>query len=141
MKSGLCCREDSVTASVKLDDLMAAFSPEDEPSNYRPSSAISLAWLSDTAVAVVLKQEHAGGVSRKLVIFSCTGYATTLPIDDEPCHVSAEIDGVVVLGHQTWSLVRDVPVAVQRVCSSFAIISKCSCYLASVYFVALFCTS
>lgn len=112
-----CCREEVVTASIKLDDLLAAFAPEDASSETRRHcSAISLSWLSDTAVAVVLKQEHDGAVSRKLFVFSCTGYATELQLEgDEVCHVSAELDGCVVLGQQTWSLVRDVPVAVKRV--------------------------
>ena len=131
-----------MTASIKLDDMLAALSPEEDSTNARRCSAISLAWLSDTAVAVVLKQEHSGGVSRKLFIFSCTGYATALPMEgDEVCHVSTEIDGVVVLGHQTWSLVRDVPVAVQRV-SALALfpllpLSTMPAVVSSVHLVAL----
>ena len=56
-----CCREEAVAASIKLDDLLAAFAPVDTTAKTRRHcSAISLSWLSDTAVAVVLKQEHAG---------------------------------------------------------------------------------
>lgn len=103
-------------ASIKLDDLMAAFAPEGSSAAQRHCSAISLAWISDTAVTVVLKQEHEGKISRKLFVFSCTGYAAELKLEgDEVCHVSTELDGCVVLGEQTWTLVRDVPVAVQRV--------------------------
>ena len=124
-----CCREEAVAASIKLDDLLAAFAPVETTSTARRHcSAISLSWLSDTAVAVVLKQEHAGEVSRRLFVFSCTGCATELQLDkDEVCHVSAELDGCVVLGQQTWSLVRDVPVAVQRVCFS----ASCNLFIIS----------
>jgi hypothetical protein len=116
-----------VAASIKLDDLLAAFPRDGDPTETsRPCSAVSLAWLSDSAVAVVLKQEHAEKTSRRVFVFSCMGYAAELKLKegDEVCHVSAEMDGCVVLGEHTWTLVRDVPVAIQRV-RNFLIIHAC----------------
>jgi hypothetical protein len=107
-----------VCASIKLDDLYAASSAlQDEAQGTLRCCAISAAWISEAAVALVLKREKSGETSRRLFVFSCTGYGSEVVIDDDDlCHVSPELDGCVAVGEKCWSLIRDVPLAVLRVC-------------------------
>ena len=103
---------------MQLESLVAmsafAFAPGDADAACRP---LDVAWLSDTAAAVIVKQEYPGGhATRHAFVCSAGGHAAEVLLDDdEPCQLAAEIDGCVVLGEHSWTLVRDVPMAVQRV--------------------------
>lgn len=115
------CREDAIIASVRLRSLVAtsafALAPGDADTACR---ALDVAWVSDAAAAIIVKQQYPSGhATRHVFVVAAGGYAAEVLLDDdEPCQLAAEIDGCVVLGESTWTLVRDVPMAVQRVCSS-----------------------
>lgn len=103
---------------MRLQSLVAtsafAFAPGGNDASCR---ALDVAWVGDCAVAVLVKQQYPGGhATRQVFVFSAGGHAAEVLLDDdEPCQLAPELDGCVVLGEHTWTLVRDVPMAVQRV--------------------------
>jgi hypothetical protein len=78
--------------------------------------ALSLAWIGETAVALVVASRQGDVHESGLFAISTTGSAAELLVDGgDALHVASELDGAVVLGQSTWSLLRAVPAAVQRV--------------------------
>lgn len=101
--------------SVRLSDLQDV---SNLPSPYPPvCSGLDIAWVSEAAVAVAVAQRHDDGLlTRSLYAVTPVGEAAEILMEaDDVCQLASEVDGAVVLGERSWSMLRDVPAAVQRV--------------------------
>eukprot|EP00892_Ulva_mutabilis_P002588 jgi/Ulvmu1/1232/UM109_0030.1 len=110
--------QEAVSLTVKLESLVA-MSPEAPAAGEGACRPLDVGWVSDAAAAVIVKRERPGGhATQHVCVCGAGGHAAEVALgDDEPCRLAAEIDGCVVLGEVTWTLVRDVPMAVQRALS------------------------
>lgn len=111
------CRDTAAVYSLSILDLPKASSLL--PSGAAPPTCtvLDIAWLEDAALAVAAAVADADGVAlRSLFVVTLAGAAAEVMLEaDDVCQVASEVDGAVVLGEQTWSMLRLVPDAVQRV--------------------------
>jgi hypothetical protein len=110
----LPCSASSCSASVRLQDLQQVSSL---PGGATKCTAIDACWLAESAVLMAMAQRSSDGASaRALYAVTAAGHAAEIVLDDdEVCQLAPEIDGAVVLGERSWSLLRDVPACVRRV--------------------------
>lgn len=128
------CRSAACVASVRLADLQDGAAGE-AVSTDGPSVGLSMAWVGESALAVVTANRQDDVWVNSVYVMSSGGLAAELLVESgDACQVAAELDGAVVLGDRSWSLLRAVPAAVRRVrlCSP-----RRHCWSSPVYCSAL----